>query len=210
SLYVIWDWADYWKIQQNESLKKVRNRYLGTFNHSITGFSEIRKPNNTPAHISIFKQNIDQYTQTSLPINWDPETDQSHVGWYIDLNPGSGERIIAPLTYLNDNVLIFITFTPTDSPCKAGGISHLYAVNIANTLNYKEIFQSMSENISLFLQPIDGMLHPPLISYQGSDQMILTFSSSAMPSISKIVLKENKHFKMRGIFDRRLFYWKAY
>ena len=211
SLYAIWDWEEYWRVQKNENLSKVRNRYLGSFNKT-SGLSEKRKTDNTPDHIFLFKQNIDQCTssESSSSINWNPEADQAFVGWYIDLNPNSGERIITPLTYLNDNILLFITFTPADSSCKSGGISNLYVVNVANALNYREIFKSMSEESSLLFKSIDGILHPPIVSYQGNDQLTLLFSSSNLPGISKISLKQNNFFDKNGIFDRKVFYWKTY
>ncbi|MBF0452125.1 MAG: hypothetical protein HQK75_15595 [Candidatus Magnetomorum sp.] len=212
SLYVIWDWTDYWHIQQNEDLSIVRNRYLGSLNSVMPGYPDIRKPENTPSHMAISKQDIDSLTTTeTVPsVNWDPASDRPHVGWYMDLHPGSGERVIAPLTYLGANALMFVTFTPNTSSCSSSGKSRMYVINAGNAINYQELFESMSDSLSPFFQPFDGMLSGPLVSFQGGDEIILSVSSSALPGISQIMIKMGDRFEMKGLFDRQVFYWKTY
>ena len=211
SLYVIWDWDDYWKSQQNESMSTVNNHYLGSFNTVMDAFPDIRKPNHTPSHITLSRQDIDMIGNTeAIPsVNWDPASDRPHVGWYMDLH--SREKIISDLTYLGSNILIFNAFTPDDQSCQSSGMSRMYVVNISTAANLQEVFESMNHsNLLAFSQPISGMLSQPLISFQGRDQMIMYLSSSGLPGISQIVLTLGDNNQLKQIFDRRVFYWKTY
>lgn len=60
-------------------------------------------------------------TITSPALDW--TTDK---GWRLNL-PGTGERIIAPLQYIN-GIVFFNTFIPSISPCDFGGTGYLMGV----------------------------------------------------------------------------------
>jgi len=203
SLYAIWDWSDYWTEIDHTSGQK---NYLGAFRSNHSG---IRKPDNTPDHVSLLKRDIQSKTPQPL-INWDPTATQSHVGWYTDLHPGSGERIIFPVTYLGENLAMVVTFTPDNSPCNKGGTSQMYAINLCTGENYQEFFESMGSGLSSFFQPIAGILYPPSVDYRGQDEMLLYFLSSSTPTISQMQLNRQNMSDKQRIFDKQLFYWRTY
>jgi type IV pilus assembly protein PilY1 len=211
SLYVIWDWADFWHTQKEEPLSTVKHRYLGAFNSLMDGYPNIRKPDHTPSNVTLSCQDIDRldHTETIPSVDWDPASDRPHIGWYMDLH--SGERVISPLTYLGSNILMFNSFTPNGQPCRSSGTSRMYVINISTAVNYQEFFESMSgAKMSPFFQPVIGLMTQPLISFQGNDQIILYLSSSDLPSISQITLTMDTSHDLKGLFDQKIFYWKAY
>lgn len=71
--------------------------------------------------------NIDARVTSNHSITWDngsdPQDSNEKFGWYIDL-PESGERVHQEPTLRNGRV-IFVTVTPSDDPCDAGGSSWL-------------------------------------------------------------------------------------
>ena len=72
-----------------------------------------------------FRVTSSEKESTNYAIDWD--TDK---GWYMDLRYGTeyGERVIAdPL--IRNNRIIFVTQTPDDDPCSAGGTSWIMEIN---------------------------------------------------------------------------------
>ena len=206
SLYCIWDWSDYWQNQRNLTLAKVRHTYLGSFNSVMQNHSEIRKPDHTPSNVILQKRNLSKTTNKLQSMNWDPTAAQSHVGWYMEMAPG--ERVIFPHTYLGEKVVIVNTFTPDNSPCQNGGSSNVYMIDVCHGQNLNEVFENLG--MSLFFQPIEGLLYPPSVHYSGSDEMTLYFSSSTPSGLMPIHLKSRDLDGVQNIFDGKLFYWKVY
>jgi type IV pilus assembly protein PilY1 len=68
---------------------------------------------------------VDMRIVSNWTINW-----ETHKGWYIDL-PESGERV-HQATQVRDNRLIFLSLTPFDDPCAAGGNSWVMALDAAD------------------------------------------------------------------------------
>jgi len=206
SIYCIWDWADYWKRQRNTPISLVRKKYLGTFNSIMPSHIGIRKPDHTPSNVTLQKRNMSHTTNTFQALNWDPTASQSRVGWYMDM--AQGERVIFPFTYLGENILIVNTFTPDASPCQNGGHSQVYLMNACNGYNVSELFKNTE--LSLFSQPIEGMIYPPSVEYSGSDQIILYFSSSIPSELMPIKINAKDINGVENIFDGQFFYWKTY
>jgi len=204
SLYCIWDWSDYWQYQRNLSMTNVRNTYLGSFNTVMQNHADIRKPDHTPSNVSLMARNIDQ--ANTLQLNWDPESAKSHVGWYMDMT--QGERSIYPFTYLGDSLFSVNSFTPDNSPCHNGGHSNVYMIDACNGQSTNDIFKNFE--MSVFCQPIEGILYPPSIQYLERNQMILYFSSSIPSDLQTIHLDSSDFKGIRSIFDGQLFYWRAY
>jgi len=206
SIYCIWDWSDYWQYQRNITISTVRHTYLGQFNSVMQIYSGIRKPDHTPSNMTLQKRNLYQSTNTIQSINWDPTAAQSYVGWFMDMNPG--ERIFLPFTYLGEKFFIANTFTPNNLPCQNGGISHAYMINACNGQNLNEIFKNL--DLSVFCQPISGILYPPFVQYSGSGEMVLFFSSSKFSAPLPVRFNPDDIKGIRNIFDGQLFYWKRY
>lgn len=76
------------------------------------------------------------------PIYWHdqdglPSDNTTHLGWFIDLDAETGERVHQDPFVRNDRV-IFTTVTPSSDPCAAGGASWIYELQSASgaRLNY--------------------------------------------------------------------------
>jgi type IV pilus assembly protein PilY1 len=68
---------------------------------------------------------VDLRVTSNATINW-----ARHKGWYMDL-PESGERVHqAP--QIRDNRLVFLSLTPNNDPCAAGGNSWVMALDAAD------------------------------------------------------------------------------
>jgi outer membrane protein assembly factor BamB len=206
SIYCIWDWSDYWQHQRNINISTVRHTYLGSFNSVMQNHTEIRKPDHTPSNVTLQKRNLFQATNTIQSMNWDPTAAQSYIGWFMDMNPG--ERVIVPFTYLGENLFITNTYIPDNSPCQNGGVSHVYMINACNGQSLTEVYKNLE--LSVFCQPIHGILYPPFVQYDGSGEMFLFFSSSIPSAPKPVHLFSDDINGVRNIFDGQLFYWKRY
>jgi hypothetical protein len=139
-------------------------------------------------------------------LDWDPESAKSHVGWYMDMT--QGERTIFPFTYLGDSLFIVNTFTPDNSACHNGGHSNVYMIDACNGQSTNDILKNCE--MSVFCQPIAGILYPPSVQYSGGNQMILYFSSSIPSELQTIHLNSRDFRGIRSVFDGQLFYWRTY
>ncbi|MEW6764310.1 MAG: PilC/PilY family type IV pilus protein [Pseudomonadota bacterium] len=65
-------------------------------------------------------------------------TSGSHLGWYLDLSTESRERVHqAP--FLRGDRVIFVTVTPSDNPCNAGGSSWVYELQAFSGSRLKNV-----------------------------------------------------------------------
>jgi outer membrane protein assembly factor BamB len=206
SLYCIWDGSDYWQKQRNYNLTQVRHSYLGSFNTFVHNQTGIRKPEHTPPNVTLQKRNFEQSANSIQPINWDPTAAQSHVGWFMDMAPG--ERVVFPFTCLGESFYIVNTLIPNNVPCKNGGNSKIYIVDSCNGQIVNDVFKNLG--MSVFCNPIDGILYPPLVQYYGSNEIMLYFPSSISSNLMPVFLNANDINGMQHIFDGQIFYWKSY
>lgn len=68
----------------------------------------------------------DARATTNHTINWDAPN--NHLGWYLDFNTEPGERVFQK-PILRTGRIIFVSSTPSDNPCLAGGTSWIYELN---------------------------------------------------------------------------------
>ncbi|KAA3650043.1 MAG: hypothetical protein DWQ11_17290 [Proteobacteria bacterium] len=57
-----------------------------------------------------------------------PAAANTYLGWYLDFDTESGERI-SQAPFLRVDRVIFVTVTPNDDPCSAGGSSWIYELD---------------------------------------------------------------------------------
>ncbi len=63
-------------------------------------------------------------------VEWlDGSNEPSDKGWYLDL-PDAGERMVRR-PVLRDNLVFFVTMTPDDDPCAAGGTGYISVLDIS-------------------------------------------------------------------------------
>ncbi|MDX9718545.1 MAG: PilC/PilY family type IV pilus protein, partial [Thauera sp.] len=65
----------------------------------------------------------DARATTQKPIDW-----STHKGWFLDFDTEAGERVFQK-PILRAGRIIFVSSTPSDNPCKAGGSSWIYELD---------------------------------------------------------------------------------
>jgi type IV pilus assembly protein PilY1 len=150
SIYGLWDYGDKVYDQQAQQWTQDDDReFLGTF----TSRSTAPRLSNQPAKVSLLQQRQAVFTvktggyehrlrflSTETPV-WTttpdpdnastqaPDPDSSintHVGYYIDLDPG--ERVISD-SIIRNGLLLAVGFTPNSDRCGPGGNSMFMEIN---------------------------------------------------------------------------------
>ncbi|MCG8566327.1 MAG: PQQ-binding-like beta-propeller repeat protein, partial [Desulfobacterales bacterium] len=150
TIYGIWDWVDEWaKNGTTDGEKKTSDKYLGTFQvPSQNGGKRLLSNLSGSSDLPGGAQEATLLEQTEVPltnstlrvltnnrINWytrskDPETDETHVGWYFDL-PTDRERVFKDFV-VRDGVVVMVTTIPSRSVCQVGGLSYLMEFSACN------------------------------------------------------------------------------
>lgn len=136
SVYGIWDWLDELK-SRNES--SPEQKYLGSLSTDTPRFltnlnddpvMDGKRP--TLVEQTVVYDDADWRILSQNPVYYYPQTDPeapsvTHLGWYFDL-PDSGERVFED-PMIRKGIAVFVTTSPQEDPCSAGGNSILYQVS---------------------------------------------------------------------------------
>ncbi|MDJ0885879.1 MAG: PilC/PilY family type IV pilus protein [Desulfobacterales bacterium] len=140
-----------------------------------------------------------------------------HVGWSFDL-PANGERLVNDVM-IRDGIAYIVPIIPSESPCKAGGDSIIYAVSACNGGGGLTVFdidgdQRVNDsdliNIGTADNPVwvapDGLKKsgiwytPAVLSIPGSGMDVLYFSTSGGTVESEFTTGEKLGF----------YYWRTW
>lgn len=142
TVYGVWDYGD----------DTDDREYLGTFDHATEQLSELSSHSTLLEQTAIMNSlfydpdgdgdgeilrvlSDNSITWLTVPDSNSPSTEwadisssaDNNAGWYFDL-PNSGERVVSQMM-IRDGKAIFISFSPSISPCTPGGDSILHEVD---------------------------------------------------------------------------------
>jgi type IV pilus assembly protein PilY1 len=169
--------------------------------------------------VSLASQNVvysdDKYVFVSQnPVEWfDPRRSTGlHAGWYFDM-PGTSERLVNDVI-IRDGILYAVPNIPSESPCKSGGDSIIYALNACTggglfsvtfdingdlRVNNADLINIGTTKNPIYVAPSglrrSGLLYSPaILTIPGTNKDILHFSTSSGNLETEIAVAEKLGF----------------
>jgi type IV pilus assembly protein PilY1 len=127
-----------------------------------------------------------------------------NMGWKVNFNLSTGERVVAAPQYLSTGRLLFVSIVPDSDPCNFGGTSWQYQLNVANggsptstvfDVNNDGVFDTNDKAGSSFVAGVSvgGIAPQPLVLDTENGRIIVTPSTSTSDPKGTSLGKTDKH-----------------